>query len=35
MSLAQSGGFIENYMTEISKAESGIKAGEIVVPTTP
>jgi basic membrane protein A len=35
LSLARSGGFIEGFMVEISKAENGMKSGQIIVPMKP
>ena len=35
LTLARSGGFIEGFMAEISKAENGIKSGQIIVPSKP
>jgi basic membrane protein A len=35
IALSRSGGFIENYLQEILRAEDKIKSGEVVVPTKP
>ncbi len=35
VTLSRSGGFIENYLQEILRAENRIKSGEIVVPSKP
>jgi basic membrane protein A len=35
IALSRSGGFIENYLQEILRAENRIKSGEVVVPTKP
>jgi basic membrane protein A len=35
LTLARSGGFIEGFIAEISKAENAIKSGQIIVPTKP